>query len=185
MVDTPTTEPSAVTAGDSITWTKSLPDYPASAGWVISYALRSSAGSITITGSASGADHLVSVSAATSAPWVAGLYSWQAYVTRGAERHTVATGSMIVRANLAAAGANFDTRSHCKKVLDAIEAVIEGRASAGDQEITIDGTRLVKMTAEQLLALRSRYLVWYRDEQAAERLANGLGSRNRIKVRFS
>lgn len=185
MSDFPAIEPSSVTAGDSIIWTKSLPDYPASSGWVLSYALRSRTTSVTITASASGINHLVSVPAATSAGWQAGLYSWQAYVSKGAERYTVATGNLLIRANLAAAGANYDPRSHCKRVLDAIEAVIEGRASTGDQQITIDGTQLVKMTSEQLIALRSRYLLWHREEQAAERIAAGLGSGRNIKMRFN
>ena len=69
---TDTVEPKRITAGDSVTWTRSLSDYPASSGWVLSYALINAAGKISITATASGADHLISVSATTSVGWAAG-----------------------------------------------------------------------------------------------------------------
>ncbi len=182
----PSIEPTVVTAGDTISWQKSLPDYPADGGWVLSYALLGSAGKIAINASASGADHLVSISATTSAGYVAGVYAWQSYVTHATSgRVSVGSGSITVNANYAAISAATDTRSHAKKVLDAIEAIIEGRASSGDQELTIDGTRLVKMTVEQLLALRSKYLYWYEQEKVAERAANGKAGRPKIMVRFT
>jgi hypothetical protein len=34
---TATSEPVRITAGDTVAWTKALPDYPASAGWVLKY----------------------------------------------------------------------------------------------------------------------------------------------------
>ena len=64
---TATTEPARVTAGDTIAWTKTLSDYPASAGWVLAYTLINAGAKITITAAASGDDHAVTVLAATSA----------------------------------------------------------------------------------------------------------------------
>ena len=72
---TATLEPSRVTAGDTITWLRSLADYPASAGWVLSYTLINSAAKISITATASGADHLVTVAAATSAAYTPATYT--------------------------------------------------------------------------------------------------------------
>ena len=60
-----TTEPTSITAGDSVAWTRSLSDYPASAGWSLAYTLINAAAKITINASAAGDDHAVSVSAAT------------------------------------------------------------------------------------------------------------------------
>ena len=78
MADIPTTEPAAVNAGDTVRWRRALADYPASAGWALTYTLLNAAGKITITASAQGDDHLVSVPAATSAGWAAGDYAWRA-----------------------------------------------------------------------------------------------------------
>lgn len=166
----PTIEPAVVTAGDTITWKKSLPDYPADGGWALSYALLSSAGKISITTTASGVDHLVSITAATSAGWAAGTYQWQAYATHATSgRFLVGTGSLVVKPNFAAISAATDTRSHVKKVLDAIEAVLEGTATTDQQDLTIDGTRIVRRSIADLLVLRSRYLQWYQQEMAAAR----------------
>lgn len=185
MSDIPAIEPEVVTAGDYITWEKSLSDYPASAGWVLTYALLNSSAKLTITATASGDDHLVAIAAATSAAYTAGVYQWQSYVTKTTERYTIATGSITVKANLSGITVATDTRTHVKKVLDAIEALIEGRATTGEQEMTIDGTRLVKMTVEQLLALRGRYYAYYQQELAAEKIARGLGTGSgKIRVRL-
>ena len=39
MADIPSTEPAVFTAGDTLKFTRSLADYPASEGWVLSYTL--------------------------------------------------------------------------------------------------------------------------------------------------
>jgi hypothetical protein len=183
MSTIPTIEPAAVTAGDTITWKRALPDYPASGGWVLSYILLSSTNKITITGSASGDDHLISVPAATSAAYLAGTYAWQAYVTKATDRITIGSGSLIINKNFAALTTS-DTRSHAKKVLEAIESVLEGTASNDQQELTINGTTLKRKSIADLLKLRQFYLNEYQNEQKAEKLAAGLGSGNRIMVRF-
>lgn len=175
-----TTEPRTVTAGDTIKWQRTLPDYPASAGWVLKYALRGPS-VIDITADDS---QLVSVLSSASAVWVAGDYYMQGFVVKGSEQYTVYSGPVTVRPNLAAISGVYDGRSHVKRVLDAIEAVIEKRASKGDQQITIDGTMLSKMTAEQLMLIRNRYAREYRAELAANGIQNGKKSGNRILTRF-
>ena len=73
--DIATTEPTQIRAGDSITWLKTLNDYPATDSWVLHYRLINSAGKFDVTATASGSDHLVSISAATSATYTAGKYT--------------------------------------------------------------------------------------------------------------
>lgn len=188
----PTQEPTTVTAGDTIQWQIALPDYPATGGWSLKYALRGSAGVINITSAASGADHLVSVTAATSSPWAPGTYHYTKYVEKGAgaslERVTLGSGTITVECNWAAVTTAVDTRSHAKKVLDAIEAVLEGRASRSDAEYEIDTgsgrRRLKSVPITELITLHSRYSVLYQQELAAQKIAAGLGVGNRILVRF-
>lgn len=118
----PTIEPPRVTAGDTLAWTRSLPDYPASAGWVLHYRLINAAGKIDIIASAAGDDHAVNVAASTSATWTAGTYTRVAHVVKGSERHTVGTGEIIVDPDLAAAVAGADTRSDARIILDSLLA---------------------------------------------------------------
>ena len=72
---TPTTEPSALIAGDTAKWLKTLADYLPADGWVLSYTLINSAAKITFAATTSGSDFLVNVAAATTAAWAAGSYS--------------------------------------------------------------------------------------------------------------
>jgi len=179
----PTSEPPFLTAGDTWTWTRSCPDYPASSGWELSYALTSSTAQVTITASASGDDHLVSVAAATTAAYTAGDYSWQAYVTLDAERYMVDSGRVTVRPNLAAASSGYDSRSAAAKALAAIESFL----ATGDPtaaEVQIEGRALKYVPVLDLHRLRYRLQAEVANEQAAERARElGLDPR-RYKIRL-
>ncbi len=178
----PTTEPTKFTAGDTVQWQKSLPDYPASS-WVLSYVLINGVSKKTVAAVASGDDHLISIPAPTSAGYPAGTYSWQAYVTMGAYRVTVGRGSIEVIPNFSGE-TTFDGRGHVKRTLDAIEAVIENRASLDQEEYTIQGRSLKRTPIGDLLKLRSFYRAEYAREQAAEKVGAGLGGRQKVMVRF-
>jgi hypothetical protein len=178
----PTVEPEQITVGDTIKWTKSLSDYPASEGWTLSYTFVNSSGTFSVTSTADGDDHAVSVSSTTSSSYTAGTYSWQSYATSSSERHQVDAGTIILNPNFAD-GAT-DSRSHAKKVLDAIESVIEGRASEDAAAMSIAGRSITKMTLEELISTRSKYRAEYNRELRAERIAQGLGGRKKVLVRF-
>lgn len=179
----PTTEPAQLRAGDTATWTKTLADYPASAGWVLSYDLVKSGTRINFSASASGDDHLVSVSAATTAGWTAGDYQWAAKVTKAGEVYTVATGAVEILANFTTATTGLDARSHARKTLDAIEAWIEGR-DIGVAEYEIAGRRMKFIPISDLIVLRDRYRREVASETAAARVAAGLPTTNKLQVRI-
>lgn len=181
----PTREPASVTAGDTVSWSKSLGDYPASASWVLKYRLINAAGKIDITAAASGADHLVSVSAATTAGWAAGSYTWQSYVTKGADRHTVETGTLVIKPDLAAQAGGFDTRSASRKTLDLLDqAMVEHGSKAWTQEYEIAGRRMKFVSAVDFMKFRSQVVAEVGREEAAERLAAGLPVKSKVLVRF-
>lgn len=182
---TATTEPSRITAGDTASWLKSLSDYPASAGWVLTYTLINSAAKITITATASGADHSVSVSAATSAGYTAATYTWHAAVALGSERYTVGTGSIVIDPNLAAAS-TFDTRSTAKKALEAVNLLLESYgAKAYLQSYEIAGRKQAFSSPGDFMAFRSKLMAEVAREDNATRLAAGLSAKNQLFVRFN
>ncbi len=185
--EVPTTEPLVVTAGDLVTWKRSLPDYPADDGWVLSYALTKSNVRITFSASASGSDHLVSVAAATSAAWTVGAYLMQGYVTKAAtsERYRVFEANTEILTNLAAQSSGYDGRSHAKKCLDAIEAVLESRASKAIQSWSGLEQSFSLIPTADLLTMRDKYRVEYQAEQAASNIARGLGNKRNVFVRFT
>lgn len=183
---TATTEPSLVTAGDTIAWLKALPDYPASAGWVLKYRLINAAGKIDITAAAAGDDHAIAITAATSAGWVAGIYTYQSTVEKSGERYTIATGKITVAPNLATQSVGFDTRSPARAILDNLLAAYQAASTARAfvQEYEIAGRHMkFNSKAEWLLELN----FWKREvaaEERAARRAAGLSSGTRIYERF-
>ena len=185
MATIPEIEPSSVTAGDTIAWTKSIQDYPASASWVLKYRLINATAKIDITASASGSAHAVSVSKTTSASWAAGFYDWQAYVEKGTERFTVGTGRMQVLPNLAdVAAAGYDTRSVARKTLDAINAWLTTRDLAV-AEYEIAGRRMKYISIAELLKLRSSLQADVYAEEKALRIQNKLRGGGKVYVRMS
>lgn len=181
----PTREPASIVAGDTLAWRKTLSDYPAGDGWVLGYRLINAAGKIDITTAADGDDHLVGVSAATSADYAPGDYTWTSHVTLGAARHTVEQGRITIRPNLAGASGGLDIRSTAKKTLELLDAaLIAHGANAWTGEYEIAGRRMKFRSPGDFLAMRDKLKAEVAREVAAERLAAGLGSQSKVYVRF-
>ena len=177
--------PTEWTAGDTIIWDVKIPDYPADEGWALSYYLKNATSNIgAINASADGADYTVTVTATASASYTIGDYHYQAFVTKGSERFTVDSGKITINKNFADSG-NYDDRSHAKVVLEAVEAVIEGRASKDQESYTIAGRSLARTPIPDLMVLRDRYKAEGVREDRADRIKRGLGHSGRVKVRFN
>lgn len=179
-----TSTPSEIIAGDSIAWTITLDDYPASDGYVLSYALVKSGALISITSSASDDDHAVSISATTTAGYSAGIYDYQAYVTLDDDRYTVETGTITVKSNFATQSSGLDTRSHAKKMLDAIDSLLEGKSVADVSSYSIAGRSLTKYSPTELMEWRKYYAKLYLQEQRAAKRKAGKSTGSLVKVQF-
>lgn len=182
MPDVPTIEPASVVVGDTWRWQRTLADYPASAGWTLAYTLINGAAKISISASAIGDDHLVNVAAATTGGYAAGTFDWRARVSKAGEVFTVGEGRILVRS--AWSGSTFDARSHARKTLEALEAVIEGRATSDVAQYEIAGRQLRYIPVPELLQLRDRYRADVAREDAAMAVSAGLPDRRRVFVRF-
>jgi hypothetical protein len=181
----PTTEPREIRAGMTWAWRRDdLSDYPAPT-WTLTYWFKQAApagAKFSVVATADGAAHAVSVAASTTAGYTADDYTWVAVASSGTESYEVDRGTarLLPKYN---ADAALDDRSHAKKTLEAIEAVIENRATLDQQEYTIGSRSLKRMTVADLLALRDKYRgeVWA--EEQGERARNGQGS-GRLVVRL-
>lgn len=180
----PSTEPSSFRAGDLLSWTKSLSDYPANQSWSLAYTLINATSKITINASASGADFLVSVAAATTAAYAAGTYQWMARVSKSTEIYTIGQGTIEILPNLATA-TTYDFRSHAKTMLEAIEAAFEGKASSTQLEMEINGRRIKSFSPSEMIQWRSFYKAEVAKEAQAETLARTGVNPRRIGVRFA
>ena len=178
----PLTEPTAARAGDTWTWQRSLPAYPAGV-WTLGYTLFSANGAINLTATANGTDHRIYVAPATTGAYTAGRYDWLAYVSDGTDRFQIGTGALHILPQITTSA--HDARSHARKVLEALEATIEGRATSGDLDVieTTFGDRSIKRDLAGLLKLRSQYQQMVAMEAASARIGAGLGGQL-IGVRF-
>jgi len=184
MPDIPEFEPASFEAGTTVQWTKDLSaDYPADAGWALEYTFIHSSSKFTVNATASGKEFAVTIAAATTAAYTVGIYSWIARVSKAGEVFTVDSGHCEVLKNIAAA-TTYDHRTHVKKVLDAIEAVIENRASKDQMSYQISGRTLERTPIADLLVLRDRYKADYLRELKAEKIANGFRPGGKILTRF-
>jgi hypothetical protein len=185
VADIPTNEPAELRSGDTWKWTRSLADYPASA-WALKYRFKSPTSGFEITATTSGNDYAITVTAATTAAYAAGTYTWIAWVEGGtSEKYTVDTGVMAVDADYRSgtATAALDDRSHARKTLAAIESWIESR-NPGVAEYEIAGRRMKYIPVSDLLKLRQSYKSEVAAEEAADAIANGLGTSRRIQFRL-
>jgi hypothetical protein len=163
--DIPSTPPAELRAGDTAKWRRELPDYPASASWQLKVTLVGQQGAHTVTADADGDAFVFTLLASITAAWVAGRYVRTEYVTNGTERYTIETGEILLLQDLAVATGAVDTRSHARKVLDAIEAWLESKApTAGLVEVA--GRKVQNYPLADLLALRDRYRAEVRRETA-------------------
>ena len=179
MTDISAELPSEIRAGDTAKWQRSFADYPANDSWVLAYTLIGVGGAYNFSGTANGADFLVTVSAASSTGYAPGLYTLTEYVSKAGERYTLNTKSLRILPNLAAAVAASDNRSHAQKMLDAIEAWLESKAPTS-ASVEIAGRKISNYPLADLLSLRDKYKFELRLENNAA-AGNGMP---KLLVRF-
>ena len=138
-------------AGDTLDFIDSVPEYPPADGWTLKYQLvprftTPTQVPITLTASTSGSDYRVQEAAGVTATWKPGAYAWARWVEKaGPIRQSLGSGQVVIKTDPAAAVQGYDGRSHARKVLESINAVLEGRATQDQEEYTI-GSRSLKRT---------------------------------------
>ena len=183
----PTQVPSELQLGDFWAWKRDdlASDYPV-ADYSLSYEFNlidgSTAANFTLTATESGNEYIISTSSTTS--YTLGNYNWISYITRSSDSARVKLEEGYVEIQDNYATTSNSVRSHAKKVLDAIEAVIENRASMDQQSMSIAGRSLSRMSITDLMTFRDRYKAEYLKEVKIARIKNGLASGNTIKVNF-
>ena len=87
-------------AGDSSTWTSSFTDYSAADSWIATCVFqRPGANAFRVEGTASGADHVFTISPSDSAALEAGRWLWGIRVAKDTTTKTVATGTTVILPN--------------------------------------------------------------------------------------
>lgn len=149
------TEPTTLRAGDSASWVRSVPGFPASDGWVLAYRLLTTAGKLDIATTATGDDFAVSVAAASTAALPAGQATLVGAVTKADERITVYSAKVGILPNLAAAE-TYDGRSWAQRALEAARAALLSYAEEGKGHVasySIAGRSMTFRSTDDILKL--------------------------------
>lgn len=147
--------PSTASAGLTFDKTATLTAYPAPA-WQLSAVLRGP-GSIDLPAEPVGSNHRFRVTATDTAQWAPGAYWYSIRATDGTDVVEVEAGEIVIKPDLAAAAEGHDGRIHAQRVLGAIEAVLEKRATLDQERYRINNRELYRTPISELLALRDRY----------------------------
>ena len=147
----PSIEPISFSAGDTVKWTKHLPDFTPDDGWVLTYAFRGEKGDgrLDVTASNVNGLHSVSIAAADTNLLRPGLYNWAAYVSQAGDRYKVGQGTTTVEPNLAVTNFSYDLRTPTKVRYDmALE--MERKVSLG-QTVMLNGRQYTQHNLKDLL----------------------------------
>lgn len=194
-------EPSTITAGDYLNWIREYDSvnyidkdgetqYLSSTDSTLTYILRNKENRIEITATSTNKDYEITVESTATAKWQPGIYYWSAVVnhTTGANERKweIDRGTLNVLESFSdAAVIEYDGRSHVKKVLDALEAAIEGRADKGTLDwisYSIAG-RSRSIDSRELRVWYAQYKYLYQQELNQEKFDNG-ESASRILVQL-
>lgn len=154
--------PQTIVAGDSASWAICAPGHRASDGWGRVFVL---AGPSSFNGAVSDDDQ-VKLTSAQSAALTPGRYSGTVVATRGDERKTLERFEVVVTPDPLTQTEPLDMRTHARRTLEAIEAVLEKRATKGQDEMAIGGRRIKNTPIADLLVLRDRYAAIVSREEA-------------------
>ena len=183
-------EPNTLVLGDYWSWKRDdlATDYPIGT-YALTYEFHSDSGGggtkkFTLTAVEADDTYYIESASSTTTGYAVGDYVWEAYITKtsSSNRIMVDSGRTSITENLA--NTNADLRSHAKKVLDALEAVIENRSTMDQSSMSIAGRSLSRMSVDELLTFRDRYKAEYLKEIKLARIRNKQGSGNTIKVNF-
>lgn len=182
----PSTEPTSAAAGDTWTWSRAFPDYPASE-YTLSYVIRGASAlewdGIWVTETGDG--YTVKIPPASTAELEPGTYRWVASVTDGTDVWTAGSGVLTVTPNYADYDAG-DAQTHNEKMLalleDALEERITGVADGGRgtvENYAVEGRQVSLIPTEQLSILRNKY------KRAVWRERNPSAGAPQLLVRFT
>jgi|694.fasta_scaffold41482_2 hypothetical protein len=126
---------------------------------VVNIAIRGNV-NLDIIGVLEDSDYVFNITSTQSSNLVEGQYKLILYVTNTNYKKTLYASSLVVKPDLTVIEAGYDFKTHAQKMLEAIEAFIEGRATKNqlDHLMTeVDGKKLQRMSMLELLKLRDYY----------------------------
>ncbi|WP_322009234.1 hypothetical protein [Paraburkholderia sp. J12] len=172
--------PGTIRAGVTFDLTVKLDRYPAPA-WALQVLLRGAHGIDFTSNPLDNGYHQLLVDATTTAAWVPGQYLFSIRAVSSGTVVEVESGIVTMEADLSTIADGTDARIHAQRVLDAIQAVIEKRATQDQERYTINSRELHRTPIGDLLKLRDYYKAELRRLKAVQR---GTLFGRQVKVTF-
>lgn len=184
--------PTSITAGDTVAWTVPQKDFPPGT-WTLAYRLTSLTTSFLVANS----EPNITIADVGDGTWLVTLtpaftatlpddtrLAYYGWVTDGAAEYEIDRGEIFVRFDPRTATSGFEFRSHARIALEAIEAVMEGKATADQLSYSIAGRSLSRYDWSDLQKMRDYYRAEVANEEARERARKGLPSKSLVGVSF-
>lgn len=165
----------SIQAGDTLKLEFTATDYD-SATFTPYFVLSNATSNYSVTGSG---DYEITLAASVTALWVAGEYTYTVYVSDGTDRYTIERGTVKVLPDITTG--NVDARTTNKKILEAIEATIQGAATVGQQQTSINGRAIVRYSPDELLKMHSQFKRLVKEEEIKAKFGT---TSKKIFVRF-
>jgi hypothetical protein len=158
-MDELTAIPATIEAGTACVIRRTLDDYPASDGWILTLHLQGQA-SQHVAAAADGDDHLLTLSPAITTALISGHYRYLEAVARGEGEalegpYPIARGTITVRPDMinATGGSLQDWRA---RALSIVRAVLLGRLTVDQAAYQLEGTGVTREDLKDLVALEAR-----------------------------
>lgn len=186
----PEKEPTKIYAGDRLQWRRTdLADFPADE-WTLTYYFTANVagGNFTIEASADGEDFEVDVAPSETGAYTPSVYYWSAFVSQSTtDRKLVGQGRIEILPDPSTVQGPVDGRSHNRRTLDSILAVIEKRATTDQQRYVFQavGRSVDRMPIDDLLKFRDYYANLVKQEEQQAAIDRGEGSGKNIFIRFN
>ena len=174
--------PLKIKAGLTFQHQLNLTAYPAS-NWALTTYLRGPI-AIDISAASDGNLHLFNIAADKTKNWRAGHYGYSIRATHkeSGQVDEIESGALEIIADLALVSESIEVRSHAKKTLAALEAVIEGRASLDQERYRINNRELYRTPLSELIKLRNLYRNEVSQELAKAKGKSLFGTVIRVKL---
>lgn len=157
--------PTKISAGLSFSQSLRFDSYQAPA-WSLTLLLRGPA-SIDLPAVADGSNHRLQATGGVTETWAPGLYNFAIRATNGVDLVELQRGQIEIAPDMASLPVGADVRTPSQIALEAIEAVIQKRASIDQERYRINNRELYRTPIKDLIALRDMYRGEVRREQMA------------------
>lgn len=179
--------PDTFRAGDSISWSESLPDYLPADGWVLRFRLLWPSGVYDFAAEAAGNDHAVSLTSSQTCgwSWATGKATLVRWVEKAGNKVTLSSQTVTILPDLTAVSSH-DGRTRNRKALDDAEAALAAYLSGGRAvvaEYQVAGRVMKFRSADEIQKLIDYYRPLVAKENAALALLEGGSVPGRILYR--